>query len=64
MPHVSESRAGRWEWMGGWRNTLIEAEGCMGWGLPGNWVYIYVITKRDAVNLLACVFPSIGFQCF
>jgi hypothetical protein len=26
-PSVGESRAGRWEWVGGWRNTLIEAGG-------------------------------------
>ena len=36
-PCVGEPRAGRWEWMGGWRNTLIEAgEGGMGGVQRGN----------------------------
>ena len=26
-PSVEEWRAGRWEWVGGWRGTLIEAGG-------------------------------------
>ena len=26
-PSVGKSRAGRWEWVGEWRNTLIEAGG-------------------------------------
>jgi hypothetical protein len=29
-PSVAESRAGRWEWIGGWRNILIE-QGEGGW---------------------------------
>jgi hypothetical protein len=28
-PSVGESKVGRWEWVGTWRNTLIEA---VGWG--------------------------------
>jgi hypothetical protein len=32
-PSVGESRAGRWEWVGVWRNTLFEAGGRRkGWG--------------------------------
>ena len=27
LPSIGEWRAGRWEWVGEWRNTLIEAEG-------------------------------------
>ena len=30
-PSIGESRAGRWEWVGRWRNTLIEARGEGGW---------------------------------
>ena len=30
-PSIGNDQAGRWEWVGGWGNTLIEAEG-MGLG--------------------------------
>jgi hypothetical protein len=35
-PSVGKLRAGKWELVGGWRNTLIEAgERRMGWGFLG-----------------------------
>jgi hypothetical protein len=27
MPSVGKLKVGKWEWMGSWRNTFIEAEG-------------------------------------